>query len=119
MGGFGSGGTNRLTAEEHIVRGTFRRDRHGPQPTPPPAPPVSGADRRRLLRGLSAEARRIVIALLESYDGWDASSLSTLRAYGQSCARVVSLEAVGGPDLHRELRVNVMLRKSLGLERNK
>lgn len=27
-----SGGHNRLSAEAHILRGTFRRDRHGPRP---------------------------------------------------------------------------------------
>ena len=35
-----SGGWNRLPVEQHVFRGTYRRDRHGPKPGPLSAAPV-------------------------------------------------------------------------------
>lgn len=111
-----SGGHNRLSIEEHLVRGTLRADRHL-RPLPAPPEPVTPADRRRVLRGLPPAARRIVTSLLAAYDGWDASTLELLRSYGLSCVRVEALQSAVEPsaDLHRELRINLNLQRGLNL----
>jgi hypothetical protein len=41
----------------------------------------TAADRRRTLAGLSPESRRLAVALLATYKGWDAAAFETLRAY--------------------------------------
>lgn len=113
-----SGGANRLSLETHLARGTFRPDRHGPRTEALPVP-VSAADRRRTLDGLGGEARRVSSCLLVEFGGWDASSLATLRAYALSCQRVANLEQVADADtrpLHREIRCNLQLARSLRLE---
>lgn len=120
MGGFGSGGANRLPVQTHIQKGSYRADRHGPRPVGPrPVEAVTASDRRRVLKGLGPVARGIAMRLLADLDGWNGSSLATLRSYALSCERLTALEAAGDADtraLHRELRVNVVLRKTLGLE---
>lgn len=117
MGGFGSGGANRLSIDEHVARGTLRPSRHLALAPPRPPEPVSKADRKATLEGLGAAARRVVSRLLTEYDGWDTSSLATLRAYGLSCGRLADLEAVADDDSRRaELRINLALRRSLQLE---
>jgi hypothetical protein len=84
-------------------------------------PSVSRADRRRVLKGLSAEPRRIAVALLDSHVPWNAASLETLRAYALSCERLERLQAADQGDLnrglHREVRANLALLKALELER--
>ena len=88
-------------------------------PTPTVAP-IARAERRRVLKGLSAEPRRIAVSLLDVYGPWDASSLTTLRAYALSCERLEQLQQAPGDDtraLHREARCNLALLKSLELER--
>lgn len=84
-----SGGWNRLSVEDHQLRGTYRKDRHG-QAQEPPSDSYSRADRRRLLIGLPRGARRLAIALLETFGGWDPASLATLRAYSLSCERLIA-----------------------------
>ena len=62
MGGIGSGGHNRLTAEAHVLRGTFRPDRHASRPARldtasdlPRAPARLHAGGRRLWEGMTAQ----------------------------------------------------------------
>lgn len=113
-----SGGHNRVSIEEHIRRGTFRPARHGGRVDPPEIP-VSEADRRRTLAGLSPEARRTASELLAAYSGWDAAGLATLRSYVLSLERLRRLEADPGDDaaaLHREMRTTLNLLKALNLE---
>ena len=112
-----SGGHNRKSAEEHILAGTFRRDRHGASTAP--AAPVSETDRRRTLQGLTPGARRLAAQLLEGFTGWDGSSLQTLRAYVLSCERLEALQsnsATDSQDLAREVRINLGLLRALNLE---
>ena len=112
-----SGGANKKSVEEHILAGTFRRDRHGPSTAP--AAPVSATDRRRTLQGLSPVARRLAVQLLEGFTGWDASSLTTLRAYVLSCERLEALQSTSttdSNDLAREVRMNLGLLRALNLE---
>jgi hypothetical protein len=55
--------------------------------------------------------------LLDTFEGWDAASLATLRAYVLSSERAEALQAAGDiKALHRELRINVQLLKALNLE---
>ena len=113
-----SGGSNRLTPQGHRLRGTFRPSRHAGRTNPLPEA-VSPAERRRTLEGLGPDARRIVSALLRVYSGWDAASLTALRSYALSCERLHLLEQTPTSDtrgLHREIRANLALLKSLNLE---
>jgi hypothetical protein len=114
-----SGGHNRKAIDEHHLAGTFRPDRHLALTPPRPSAPVSAADRRRALRGLSGEARRITAALLTEYDGWNAATIEVLRAYALSSVRLAALQADPPEDtraLHREVRANLALLKALDLE---
>ena len=114
-----SGGWNRLTSEQHQLRGTYRPDRHAP-PKEPPKDSYTPADRRRLLAGLPPEGRRIAISLLKKFTGWDAASLETLRSYVLSCSRLAALQAAAGTDtreIHREIRAQLALLKALELGR--
>jgi hypothetical protein len=116
-----SGGSNRLTILDHQQAGTFRASRHAHlAPAPRPAlPPVSRADRRRVLRDLAGEPRRVAGALLDLFEGWDPAGLQTLRLYALSLGRLEALQAPGGSAvaLHRELRAHVALLRALDLER--
>ena len=105
-----------MSAEEHISRGTYRPDRHGSET--PPRNTYRPMDRRRTLAGLPRESRRIVIALLKDFSRWDVARLQTLRAYALSCARLATLEKDADTRLlHREIRANLALLKSLDLHR--
>ena len=113
-----SGGHNRKTIEEHCIAGTLRPDRHL-RLSPPASAPVSAVDRRRALRGLSGEARRIAARALDDFSGWDVAMLETLRAYALSCERLAALQSHPPEDtraLHRETRCNLALLKALALE---
>jgi hypothetical protein len=82
---------NAIPIEEHLRRGTYRRDRHG-APDEAAAPvPVTAAERRRTLVGLGPEARRLAAALLDEYGPWDAASLATVRLWAQSGERLATL----------------------------
>jgi hypothetical protein len=116
----GHGGSNRLSLEAHRLRGTYKPSRHEGRTDPEPAA-VSPAARRRTVDGLGPEAHRLVGALLRSYSGWDAATLTTLRSFALSCDRLRQLEQAHTPasdsrELYREIRANVMLLKMLNLE---
>jgi hypothetical protein len=114
-----SGGANRVPVVEHVARGTFRPARHAGRTDPPPPAPLSEVDRRRTLAGLPADARRLAADLLAAYSGWDGASLATLRSYALSTHRLRTLERSRDADtraLHREIRHNLALLKSLNLE---
>jgi hypothetical protein len=85
----------------------------------PPAPAVglSLAERRRVLKGLSGEAKRVAAEMVAGFDGWNEPALQTLRAYALSCARLETLQH-GGPskELFSEIRANLALLKALDLE---
>jgi hypothetical protein len=67
MGGPGSGRFPKKTAAEHLLAGTYRRDRHGPKvvdlPRRPGLPPPVPAD-------LSDEAAALWTRVTAEYDGW-------------------------------------------------
>ena len=117
-----SGGANKLSIEEHLARGSYRADRHaerlraalsGNRAT------IAPRDRRRALRGLNPEARRIATRLLDTFGDWDEAGLQTLRSYARSCERIEQIHSGGEVDmraLHRELRVNLHLLRALNLE---
>ncbi len=116
MGGIGSGGHNRLSAAEHVVRGTFRPDRHGARAGDVANVPLSRAGRRRALAGLAGIARHLAGELLDAYGPWDAASIMTLRQYAQAAAR---LEAGISDDAERrrEQRAMLALLAALRLEK--
>ena len=72
-----SGGANRLPVTEHLLRGTFRPDRHGPRPPRQVSPWVAlegGASPAKrfppaaIFRGLQGRGRAFVRALYREYD---------------------------------------------------
>src|SRR5688572_25942205 len=74
-----SGGHNKLSPEEHLLRGTWNVTRHGPRPTASPrlvpiAPvlPASSIEPvpAWVLAGLAAPGRRFVRAYWREFDGW-------------------------------------------------
>ena len=70
-----SGGSNRLSVEEHFRRGTYSPIRHGPLPphllpSPPaaPAPPPAWAPAPEDLASLGEPGRRFLTQILEQAD---------------------------------------------------
>jgi hypothetical protein len=114
----GHGGQNKLSLATHRARNTYQPHRHGGPSAPPPVP-VSRADRRRVLVDLDPEGRKVAAAILDRFGDWNAGALRTLRSYCLSCQRLTALERASSDDpraLHRELRANMHLWKTLGLE---
>jgi hypothetical protein len=114
-----SGGHNKVSVDDHLLRGTFRPYRHAGQSSPPPVA-VSDADRKFALQGLPRVARKIASRLLEQYTDWNMANLDHLRNFALSCARLRTLQAgdpAPSPELSRELRNNERLYKLLNLER--
>lgn len=132
----GRSGRPRKPVDEHLLAGTYRRDRHGPlEPgirlarsmavarlTAPS--PSTRRDRRdpddrearRLLRGLSREARGMGRALLAEYEGWSVADLAVLRLIltaldrAAECRKVIAADGVmpgkrGARKVHPLIRV--------------
>ena len=116
-----SGGANKLRLEQLQARNGFRPGRHMHLfSTPRPADlEITAADRRRTLAGLSPEARRRAVALLDTYQGWDSAGLANLRNLVLSLERLDDLQRAAPVDakaVHRELRACGLLQKLLNLE---
>ncbi len=61
-----SGGHNRLSAEEHALRGTWRRDRHGALPLKPSLAVIAGRALAARAEFLEAAGHRLVQAATRS-----------------------------------------------------
>ena len=99
-----------LSTDEHLRRGSYRRDRHGPK--------VPVDDRGRLLHGLPPAAAAIAGALFDTYTGFDAAALFTLRGYALSCQRLSALlerRTVNVGAVHAETTINLALLEALSL----
>jgi len=113
-----SGGHNKLSPAEHVVRGNFRASRHAGRTTPPPVP-IDATTRRRALHGLPRAARALAGEILDRCGNWDAASLSVLRSYALSAARLHALEQATPADtsaIFRETRHYLRLATALRLE---
>ncbi|MCC7179035.1 MAG: hypothetical protein IT177_11655 [Acidobacteria bacterium] len=109
-----SGGANALSLHEHVIKGTFRPDRHASLTARQPDPqPVSSADRRRTLAGLDSEARRLAGRILDEHGDWTPTDLVTLRLYVESVSRVAA--ATDDGERRREVRIMLGLLKALDL----
>jgi hypothetical protein len=111
-----SGGHNALSPREHVQRGTFRPDRHGPRPaaeTPGREQPVITAARRRVMDGLDADGQWLAGRLLDEFDGWHSASLVTMRFYVDAVRRVAT--ATDAAERRREVRTMLALLKALEL----
>src|SRR4051812_16138783 len=96
-----SGGKNRKGIAEHVMAGTYRRDRHGALPEtrqlgatvlqmPPAAfPKVPSA----VLRCLGPRGRAFVVELWGAYGEWSPSALVLLRQAGQLVDAIESYQA--------------------------
>lgn len=114
-----SGGQNKRSLESHLLAGSYRPDRHAHLTVAEPPAKVSVANRRRTLEGLTGPARRLALRLLAEYSGWGPQKLETLRHYARSCERLEALQQGPSDDtraLHREIRANLNLLRSLNLE---
>jgi hypothetical protein len=117
VGGRGSGGSNAISIEAHRLRGTLRGDRHlGPTPAAPAR--LSDAARRRALAGLDPAARRVAVRLVDMYGDWDEASLTLVRAFARSAARIEQLEAEHAEpaEIRRKVRLAAGLARALDLE---
>ena len=75
-----SGGHNKLSPEEHLLRGSWNVTRHGPRPTASPrlvplAPFSASASSIEpvptwIVDGLATPGRRLVRAYWREFDGW-------------------------------------------------
>lgn len=102
----GRGGHNKLSAAEHVRRGTYRFDRHGPvtQRFDRSGEPIiesetiSDRDADALLDGLPEGDREVAEALLFGYWWWPADRRVALIALSRSHARLERLEAAKRPN---------------------
>jgi hypothetical protein len=107
-----------LSIAAHIQRDTFRPDRHGSLRDVSAPEPVSESDRRRTLKGLRGDARKLADRMLSEFLDWDSASLELLRSYVLSVERIKRYEDAGDvKELRKEVRTNDLLRKALALER--
>ena len=95
-----SGGHNRLSVEQHILRGTFNPTRHGSRPSPlavgavprtAPVPP-------ELVTGLVGRGKVFVAECWSTYEGWSPASLALLHEAGRLLDQ---LETVRGQPAER------------------
>jgi hypothetical protein len=93
-----SGGHNRLSVEEHLLRGTYNATRHGPRPSAvvpavmPRAEPVPAA----LTEGLHGRGLAFVEDCWATYDGWTAASCVLLREAGHLIEQLEQLRGKPG-----------------------
>jgi hypothetical protein len=90
-----SGGHNRLTPEEHILRGTFNPTRHGgrlARPSGPPAGPVPAG----LVAGLTGPGRAFVAECWAHYGGWTPPACVLLRQAGRLLDDLAALQGQPG-----------------------
>jgi len=80
-----SGGHNKLSAAEHIARGTFNRTRHQVRATLAERPTLLPLRRvpAWLLNGLDGEGRAFVEDTWRTYGGWIPSNIVLLREAGR------------------------------------
>ena len=92
-----SGGKNRMTAQEHLLRGTFNATRHGPRPstlkvaTTPHHEPLPAA----VVEHLTGRGLTFVKATWATYTGWNPQSLELLREAGFLLTQLETLRGTG------------------------
>jgi P27 family predicted phage terminase small subunit len=129
-----SGGHNRLSAEEHQLRGNYRPGRHGSLAVAPARPPADVP--APVPAGLSRGAQKAWRGYMADFDEWTRTDLSLLelalrsKDRAEQCRRRISAEGLtlrsrrGGTRLHPLVRVErdaiafvLNTFKQLGLER--
>jgi hypothetical protein len=95
-----SGGHNRLSVEQHILRGTFNPTRHGSRPSALAAAPVprTAPVPPELVAGLFGRGAAFVAECWSTYDGWNPASLALLHEGGRLLDQ---LETVRGTPAER------------------
>jgi hypothetical protein len=111
MGGLGSGGQNRLSAEAHVLRGTFRPDRHGRRQI------GVGVELPTAPSGLAAGGRKLWRAVTESFE-LDAVELALLAQAGRTVDLIDRLEkAADSAELRQQRLVLIKLLAGLRSDR--
>ncbi len=123
----GRGGQNRLSADEHQLRGNFRPERHGALALAPTSAPARPQPPLAAPRGLSRAARAAWREYMREFTDWSASDLEllelALRAKDRAaqCRRRIAREGLtlrgprGATRLHPLVRVE---RTSVGFMLN-
>ena len=84
-------------AADHVLRGTFREDRHGAlvtatAPTSAPAPAFTRKQVQRMVVGLGTEGRKFVRQAVAEYTEWGQVDLSVLYQAARVLDRVSALD---------------------------
>lgn len=102
----GRSGRPRKPVDEHLLRGTYRADRHGDRgalalvSSSPSVAPRHDREARRLIRGLSRGSQRLGRALLAEYEGWATADLVLLRLTlealdrAEACRKVIAADGL-------------------------
>jgi hypothetical protein len=90
----GRSGRKPLSVEEHILRGTFRADRHGSTTTTAAGPPADPSTLARLGAGLADAGHALCAGMLHEFADWDSQSLAFLRAAAEAADRVAEYRAL-------------------------
>ncbi len=98
----GRSGRRAKPVTDHLLRGTFRNDRHGALVATSTLPMATTTDEvsvktaARIGRGLGQSGRRLVREMLRGHEGWSVIDLEVLRRAGRTLDRVEALdEAIG------------------------
>jgi len=115
-----SGGHNKLSPQEHLLRGTWNVTRHGPKPSGLALASVLATPRvdampAAVVEGLSGRGLAFVRDCWQRYSGWTPGTLVLLREAGQV---ITALEGLRGEKGEREAqRMLVQLLAALQLEK--
>jgi hypothetical protein len=108
-----SGGHNRLTPAEHILRGTFNPTRHRTTPTAAPAP-TRGPLPAAVLAGLEGRGRAFVSECWTTYQNWTPGTLVLLREAGLLIEQLEKLRGTPDERAAQRLLVGVLAALRLG-----
>lgn len=94
----GRSGRKRLSTTAHLLRGTFRPDRHR---LPDPGVGAAAVDPAALVRlgeGLGEAGRQLIVEHLAEFSSWDARSRALLRTAAEAADRVAEVRAAIAAD---------------------
>jgi hypothetical protein len=105
-----SGGHNKLSVEEHLLRGTYNVTRHGPRPAALTVAARSkpGAVPEYVVIGLSGRGLAFVEATWNAYGDWTPQSLELLREAGFLLTQIEALRGQKGERAAQRLLLSAL-----------